>query len=170
MFGHSSVNCNMPTKCLVCSGPHRFSECPKKQTRAELEAKENRREQIDRSYVRCANCGENHISTYSQCEARVAFIESQQKSKGGRRPTPPALSTNNFPPPSWAPRGGNPDPQNPSWANVSSGNNTSTSLHLEQQMRMMERMMTAMDNLMQKVSNMLDIVTRHILNSTTTAR
>lgn len=36
MFGHSSINCNMPTRCLVCAGNHVTDSCKKKIPRTTL--------------------------------------------------------------------------------------------------------------------------------------
>lgn len=172
MFGHSSVNCNMPTKCFLCSGPHTYSECPKKQSRAAIELLQGEGKHVDRSYILCANCGENHITTYKGCPARAAYIESQQNrsrmpQSSPRNPLPPRMNTSHFPPPPWNPQAAGDlihGPPGQSWAKVA-GNDT-VFCRLDQQMQMMERMMNTLDNLMQKVSNMLDIVTRHIINST----
>lgn len=36
MYGHSSINCHMPTHCLVCAADHKTDDCPKKVKRARV--------------------------------------------------------------------------------------------------------------------------------------
>ena len=55
-FGHNASDCRGRTKCLVCSGPHRLSECPGKETGEVKEPK-------------CANCGEKHAANYGGCKS-----------------------------------------------------------------------------------------------------
>jgi len=47
-FGHSSRNCGGKERCVVCSGNHRLSDCPKDK-------------------VKCANCAAEHASSFSGC-------------------------------------------------------------------------------------------------------
>lgn len=65
-FGHSSHNCNMPTRCVKCTKPHATSECPK----------------IGREEpARCCNCEGEHPANYKNCSARVAYLERLHKQK-----------------------------------------------------------------------------------------
>ncbi|ROV58599.1 hypothetical protein EGO58_11950, partial [Limosilactobacillus reuteri] len=41
MYGHSFINCNMPTYCLVCAKNHKTDDCKKIISRAVLEHKKN---------------------------------------------------------------------------------------------------------------------------------
>jgi hypothetical protein len=79
MYGHSSINCNMPTYCLVCAKNHKTDDCKNKIPRAVLEHKKKTGEEIDKSFIKCINCGENHTASYSGCIARKTFIELQNK-------------------------------------------------------------------------------------------
>lgn len=79
MYGHSSVNCHMPTRCLVCAGEHKTDECDKKVSRAVLEHKKSIGQPIDKSHVKCVGCGENHVASYHGCKARKDYVEVQQK-------------------------------------------------------------------------------------------
>ncbi|ROV58600.1 hypothetical protein EGO58_11955, partial [Limosilactobacillus reuteri] len=38
-------------------------------------------EEIDKSFIKCINCNENHTASYSGCIARKAFIEIQNRFK-----------------------------------------------------------------------------------------
>lgn len=79
MYGHSSINCHMPTRCLVCAADHKTDDCQKKVSRVVLEHKRATGAEIDRSFVKCANCGENHAASFHGCEARKKYTELQEK-------------------------------------------------------------------------------------------
>lgn len=65
-FGHSSQNCNLPARCVKCTSSHPSADCPKK----------------DRSTpARCCNCQGEHPANYTNCSARVAYLERLQKKK-----------------------------------------------------------------------------------------
>lgn len=68
MFVHSSINCHMPTKCLVCAEPHKTDKCPKRISRVTIDNKIIAKP-VDSSFVRCANCNENHTASYKGCIA-----------------------------------------------------------------------------------------------------
>ena len=50
-FGHLASNCTASTKCVLCAGNHRLTDCPNKTD----------------SSKKCANCGESHTANYSKC-------------------------------------------------------------------------------------------------------
>lgn len=80
LHGHSSINCRMPPKCLVCAESHKTDACPKRIPRLTL--KQQHQETTvapDRSFIKCANCGKNHTANYMGCEKRKAFVEAQSK-------------------------------------------------------------------------------------------
>lgn len=79
MHGHSSINCHMTSRCAVCAQEHKTEDCKKKIPRAVLEHKRHQNEEIDKSFVKCANCKENHPATFHGCDARKNFIKIQQK-------------------------------------------------------------------------------------------
>lgn len=59
-FGHTSNNCNMPSRCVKCTEQHSSTECPIK----------------DRSQpVRCCNCLEDHAASYRMCPTRQLYLE-----------------------------------------------------------------------------------------------
>lgn len=66
-FGHASRNCNLPVRCVKCTGNHETKDCPKK----------------DRSTLAiCCNCNESHPANYSKCSERLKYIENlKQKSQ-----------------------------------------------------------------------------------------
>lgn len=80
MLGHSSVNCNMPARCLVCAGNHNFDGCTHRIQKAQLP------ENPDRSYIKCSNCAGNHTANYRGCRSRTEYIELQKKIQARRSP------------------------------------------------------------------------------------
>lgn len=80
IHGHSSVNCKIPPKCLVCAESHKTDGCPKRIPRLILKQKQQETsQQPDRSFIKCANCGKNHAANYMGCEKRKQFLEAQSK-------------------------------------------------------------------------------------------
>lgn len=78
-------NCNMDAKCVKCGELHLTKDCT-------LPA---RRATDDRSKIRCANCSQNHTSSYKGCPARKNHIqenEEKKKMQSSRRKDAPALS------------------------------------------------------------------------------
>lgn len=49
-IGHVADGCRSKTRCVRCSGPHKFEECP------------------DKDKVLCCRCGEEHSSAYAGCK------------------------------------------------------------------------------------------------------
>lgn len=82
-LGHSSVNCNLAARCLVCAGDHKTEECVKRIPRVELKKKTD----PDRSFIKCINCGGQHTANYQGCSSRKEFIQTQQRlnERNGRR-------------------------------------------------------------------------------------
>ena len=52
-LGHNANECNGKTRCVVCAGNHRLSDCPSKKG-----------EQVT---IKCANCNQNHAASYGGC-------------------------------------------------------------------------------------------------------
>lgn len=107
-FGHASRNCNLPARCVKCTGEHATSECSKK----------------DRSApARCCNCLEDHPANYSKCVERQKYL-NRLKEKSEVRNTEvsqPLVSTTgpiNRPKPAQPERRSNPATHHKSWANV----------------------------------------------------
>lgn len=70
MPGHSSVNCNMPPRCVLCAANHGSNSCPKKIPRAQLRLREmapSSEAPVDYSFVKCANCSGQHTANYRGC-------------------------------------------------------------------------------------------------------
>ena len=49
MYGHSSVNCSMPTVCFVCAGDHNLDNCPNRMSRATLHHLRTSNQTVDSS-------------------------------------------------------------------------------------------------------------------------
>ena len=65
-FGHFASVCTRQQSCVLCSGRHRLSECPNKESEVK----------------KCKNCHGNHTSNYSQCpfmikENKIQRIKSE---------------------------------------------------------------------------------------------
>ncbi|VVC95465.1 unnamed protein product [Leptidea sinapis] len=91
-FGHASKNCNRPPRCVKCPLAHPTWECPKT----------NRDDP-----AHCCNCKQNHPANYSQCPARLKYLDRIQTQREKIRssivktaPTP--LMTCSQTTPSWA--------------------------------------------------------------------
>ena len=59
---HLSSECKKPTKCVLCAGPHRKSECTK-----------------SKEEFCCANCSENHAAWSNICGQRLKEAQKKQK-------------------------------------------------------------------------------------------
>lgn len=58
-FGHSSMNCNLPPRCVKCTKSHATKDCDKK----------------DRSEMaQCCNCNEKHPANFRQCPERQKYL------------------------------------------------------------------------------------------------
>lgn len=77
MFGHSSINCRRKPRCLICSDFHSTVVCPTRIPRNRLEAMDP--SQIDRTHIKCANCGLNHTANFRGCSTRVKYKEIIQR-------------------------------------------------------------------------------------------
>lgn len=102
MFGHNSEKCNMPPRCLVCADSHKTDVCKKRVSRAVLTHKSQNGDSVDSSYVKCANCSENHPASYGGCIARKTYIEIQNKlrrpkQRRSTQPTPFQYNEMDFP-------------------------------------------------------------------------
>lgn len=65
-FGHASKNCNLPERCVKCTGSHATKDCSKK----------------DRTKpAQCCNCKENHPANFRQCPVRVGYLHRIQLKK-----------------------------------------------------------------------------------------
>lgn len=87
-FGHSSLNCHLPPRCVKCAGNHDRTQCTK----------------LRETAPKCANCGGEHPSSYRGCSAyaehfnrvrganqRRAPIQSQPASQAPPTKAPPSI-------------------------------------------------------------------------------
>lgn len=94
-LGHSSVNCNLTSRCLLCSEAHMTDDCPKRIPRQQLKLNASATT-VDRSFVKCSNCGANHTANYQGCNARKEFIAAQQRLNVRRGKHKPSRIPRNF--------------------------------------------------------------------------
>lgn len=92
LFGHSSVNCGMKPRCMVCADNHPTAECPKRIDRQDL--KQRPAEQIDRSFIKCSNClaaglAHDHTASWKGCPKRKEYSDVQHRLNSRRRPNDP---------------------------------------------------------------------------------
>lgn len=89
-YGHGTVNCFNPSRCVKCAGSHKTEEC--KKTSGEP--------------PKCANYGKDHPANYSQCEVYLDYLKNNEnrrqksttkKTQQRRIPEPPTLEEQNFP-------------------------------------------------------------------------
>jgi len=59
-FGHNANNCPNKTKCVICSGLHKFQDCPNKENK------------------KCANCGGSHTASFGGCQKMKQQVEVQK--------------------------------------------------------------------------------------------
>ena len=91
-FGHVAINCNMPYRCVKCSGDHGPGKCvipPKGENTAEVVSTDPVTGQAIRKLgfpIRCANCGvEGHTASARECPKRqelVRKIAARKNEKG----------------------------------------------------------------------------------------
>lgn len=174
-MGHSSANCHLPPRCVVCAENHGSDKCPKKISRAALKlANAFPNTEIDRSFVKCCNCGENHAASYRSCKIRQGFIESHKRtmqrnvkthnhsgrgfnynaddfpglSHGARPNVQPQVQVNTK-------RRGMGPQRGPLYSEVSAQSNT-PGFDLNMLFQMMQSMMTMMNNMMEKLSQVVN--------------
>lgn len=132
VYGHSSVNCKMPTRCMLCAEEHKTDNCPKRIPRLVLKQKQKESNTpLDRSFIKCVSCGGNHTSNYMGCPARKAFADAQAKTVRKRhvhdKPSVVRFDNHNFPPlglastSTYIPPSLGPQNQNSSWTEVVQG-------------------------------------------------
>lgn len=92
-FGHSSLNCHLPPRCVKCAGNHDRTQCTKMRETA----------------PKCANCGGEHPSSYRGCSAYAEHFNRMRGANQRRAPirtkepasqAPPTSITKATPPPS----------------------------------------------------------------------
>lgn len=169
MYGHSSVNCNMPSKCMVCAENHKTDACKKRIPRLRLkQQQQEKREQPDRSFIKCASCGGNHTANYFGCESRKKFIEAQSKPIQQRRvrfakESGFRLAEHNFP--SLGTISSTNPPlveanNQPTWAQAIQGIKQEQS-SLDTVLKSLQVMVESMNTLMNKMSQLVEALVNH---------
>lgn len=169
MYGHSSVNCAMPAKCLVCAENHKTDACTKRIPKLVL--KQQQQEEAaspDRSFILCANCGKNHTANYLGCEKRKSFLEAQAKIANLRHKHRPNskkvsfLDSESFPPlgPNYNRNGAHiplNEPTQPPWAEViqEMKKEQSSSVTI---MQTLQSMMQSLNTMIGQMSQLIEVL------------
>lgn len=64
-WGHTAAYCSKDFKCLWCAGPHKGSECH------------------DKTQRKCANCGEKHAASTTECREYSNMLNSRIRGRTG---------------------------------------------------------------------------------------
>lgn len=90
-FGHVSINCNMPYRCVKCSGDHGPGKCvvpPKNENTVEIISTDRVTGQAIKTVgfpVKCANCGvEGHTASAKECPKRQELLRKIAAKKDGK--------------------------------------------------------------------------------------
>lgn len=161
MYGHSSVNCNLPAHCLVCAEQHKTDECQRKVARNVLDHQRELGIEPDRSFVKCSNCGGNHTANYKKCIARQAFIEIQsrfnRKTRKQQKAAPPTNDERNFPSLIMQTQ----NQSMPRWGNgIQLEQTMTTNVSINQQMQLMTEMIKTMQVMLDKLSALIELFSR----------
>jgi hypothetical protein len=94
-FRHGTQHCHLKPKCIRCSLSHKSSECPLLDTN-------NPKSKTPVENLKCANCGGNHVASYSKCPERIVLIKAREtannrlKNRRSNFSFTPAPELNNF--------------------------------------------------------------------------
>jgi PAX-interacting protein 1 len=109
-YNHLAINCNMPHRCIKCTGQHEPGQCPNPGKGSEelTTIDENGITKVVKvAPAKCCNCGKDHPANFSGCEYRLKMVhtkrvpqrqqqrqqpQKQQKQQQQRRE--PAIPTN----------------------------------------------------------------------------
>ncbi|RVE51172.1 hypothetical protein evm_004137 [Chilo suppressalis] len=80
-FGHSSLNCHRPKKCVRCAGDHSAADCPRSES----------------TPPSCANCGKSHAANDRRCKV---FLAAARRSNQRVQPPIPGVPHPGQQPPS----------------------------------------------------------------------
>lgn len=101
-FGHVAINCNMPYRCVKCSGDHGPGKCvipPKEENTVEVISTDRVTGEAIRTVgfpVKCANCGvEGHAASAKDCPRRQDLLRKiaarkNEKASDKRVPNTPS--------------------------------------------------------------------------------
>lgn len=76
LYGHGIKNCNLPTRCLLCGGPHNKANCT------------HANDDVDDFTPKCCLCNGSHQSNSSDCPHRNKYIQMRQTTSGRFKKTP----------------------------------------------------------------------------------
>ena len=82
-WGHSSLNCHHPAKCVKCAGDHPTSQCT--------------RQKATKDPPKCANCGGAHTASFQGCEFAMNYKQLIQSSRSRRSPQLTGRPGSNYP-------------------------------------------------------------------------
>ena len=68
-YGHHKNNCNLGTRCGVCSGPHKTELCITKHKDGQ------------ETTLKCPNCKETHLAWSKVCVARRTLVDAQRETQ-----------------------------------------------------------------------------------------
>lgn len=127
-FEHGSQFCFRPAKCIRCGKNHKSSDCPFLLSK-DADGAVIKKDRIDESNIRCANCGGKHTANFRDCQTRIDIINKRanlrKKPSPQRQFVPSFNDQRHFPPPPPLGRSiGNNSWKNP--LNMSSERNPST--------------------------------------------
>lgn len=94
-WGHGSLGCGLPAKCVVCAKPHIVGECPLIKLKID-----GGHESVPIALIKCGNCEGNHTATFKNCPKRLDYIESvaaQKQRREAPRPASKIQFTNTVP-------------------------------------------------------------------------
>lgn len=94
-WGHGSLGCGLPAKCVVCAKAHIVGECPLIKIKIE-----GGHASVPPTLIKCGNCEENHTATYKNCPKRLQYIKSvadQRQLREAPRSLPPHKTTHTAP-------------------------------------------------------------------------
>lgn len=68
LYGHGSKNCNLPPRCLRCSGNHHKNDCP--------------HSEAEQFSPKCCLCNGNHQSNFPDCPKRLSYMSMRTNTSG----------------------------------------------------------------------------------------
>lgn len=79
-FGHVASSCNMTFLCVKCAQTHTPGICP-------ADVNTNLEDNLTSTSVpiKCANCGEGHVASYSGCQERLKYIGKLNRTINSKR-------------------------------------------------------------------------------------
>lgn len=88
-FGHVASACFLNYRCVKCAESHTPGTCP-------INAKIDESQEETRVPVKCANCGEGHVASFSGCRERELYLGKLNKHNNKPRLNTPTGQARNF--------------------------------------------------------------------------